>query len=685
MGISGLIPLLREAQRPGHVKEFAGQTVGVDSYIWLYKGAFACASDLALGQPTTKYVSFFMARAHMLRHHGVEPLFVFDGGPLPSKLVTELERQRNRTERRQAAITLWNQQKRKQAFEMFQRCVEVTPLMAKAVIEQLKLEGFRYIVAPYEADAQLAYLDAHGLISAAISEDSDLIVFGCRNIIFKLDQYGEAVVFDRKRMFDAKAVDIQGWSSAQVRRMCILSGCDYVNSVPGVGLKKAHRYVARSHDLPAAVALMRADKLPVPEGYEADVVRADLTFVYQRVYDPRTKAMACVSSSSPSPSSSSVSGGREAEGTPRVPLEDMPFIGPALDPHIAHGIALADLDPVSHLPFDTLKPPQPSTSSTSSTSSLPPAVALLPAKPVPKSAPVGRVRNLQSFWKSPKPSTAVASRPSRAQQQPVDAAAAADPNEVCVKFRNNDQSSELVSTTQQSRFFSATKPPAAVAKDENEDESQPQSLASTQVVEDPGAAAAVADSPLPLPTTHLPAVAESQCSTVVEDSSATSDTVIPAARPHGTGDAHAISLFGQFMYKPDDIPDFARSPVYEKEARIRRHGTSSTAVASAAAAVVTRSRSSLLNRLPTNRTPLLPTIDNLPIDSPAASLPSPLSAKRKPKPAASLIDDVKKFRYLGTSSDTTPLRSRSLLLVAVDHDDIVDSSASDRENLPLAL
>ncbi|KAJ2341665.1 hypothetical protein GGH91_003775, partial [Coemansia sp. RSA 2671] len=98
----------------------------------------------------------------MLRHHGIDPLFVFDGGPLPSKLHTELERQRNRQERRQAAIKLWNQSKRKQAYELFQRCVEVTPAMAKAVIEVLGREGFRCLVAPYEADAQLAFLERVG-------------------------------------------------------------------------------------------------------------------------------------------------------------------------------------------------------------------------------------------------------------------------------------------------------------------------------------------------------------------------------------------------------------------------------------------------------------------------------------------------------------------------------------------
>lgn len=55
MGIQGLLPLLRSIQVTTHIKEYAGKVVGVDAYVWLHRGAFACAYDLALGNPTTKY------------------------------------------------------------------------------------------------------------------------------------------------------------------------------------------------------------------------------------------------------------------------------------------------------------------------------------------------------------------------------------------------------------------------------------------------------------------------------------------------------------------------------------------------------------------------------------------------------------------------------------------------------
>jgi 5'-3' exonuclease len=46
----------------------------------------------------------------------------------------------------------------------------------------LRGRHIEYIVAPYEADAQLAYLDKKNIIAAIITEDSDLIVYGCKRV-----------------------------------------------------------------------------------------------------------------------------------------------------------------------------------------------------------------------------------------------------------------------------------------------------------------------------------------------------------------------------------------------------------------------------------------------------------------------------------------------------------------------
>lgn len=48
-----------------------------------------------------------------------------------------------------------------------------------------------YIVAPYEADAQLAYMYLSGRCSLVITEDSDLLAFGVKKCLFKMDANGD--------------------------------------------------------------------------------------------------------------------------------------------------------------------------------------------------------------------------------------------------------------------------------------------------------------------------------------------------------------------------------------------------------------------------------------------------------------------------------------------------------------
>jgi len=65
--------------------------------------------------------------------------------------------------------------------------IDVSPDIAYKLIEELKNRGIKFIIAPYEADAQLAYLSRKGIVDIIITEDSDLLAFGAKKILYKLD------------------------------------------------------------------------------------------------------------------------------------------------------------------------------------------------------------------------------------------------------------------------------------------------------------------------------------------------------------------------------------------------------------------------------------------------------------------------------------------------------------------
>lgn len=52
MGVSGLLPALRDVTRPVHVSEYRGQAVAVDAYCWLHRGSYSCAREMCEGLPT---------------------------------------------------------------------------------------------------------------------------------------------------------------------------------------------------------------------------------------------------------------------------------------------------------------------------------------------------------------------------------------------------------------------------------------------------------------------------------------------------------------------------------------------------------------------------------------------------------------------------------------------------------
>jgi exonuclease 1 len=160
-------------------------------------------------------------------------------------------------------------------------------------LQALRAEGIPYVVAPYEADAQLAYLERVGIVDGIITEDSDLLVFGCKNVYFKLnDVEGIVTAISRDDFGKVTECSLRGWTDAQFRAMAILSGCDYLPSIPGVGLKTAWTFL-RKHRTPENVvrALRLEGKKKVPQGYLEAFMVTEKVFLYQRVYDPLTEML----------------------------------------------------------------------------------------------------------------------------------------------------------------------------------------------------------------------------------------------------------------------------------------------------------------------------------------------------------------------------------------------------------
>lgn len=74
---------------------------------------------------------------------------------------------------------------------------------------------------------------------------SNALIFSQIQIIYKMDKYGQGVEFQYSRLPRNKDLSFAGFTKQMVLEMCILSGCDYLQSLPGMGLKRAHALIKK--------------------------------------------------------------------------------------------------------------------------------------------------------------------------------------------------------------------------------------------------------------------------------------------------------------------------------------------------------------------------------------------------------------------------------------------------------
>lgn len=389
MGIAGLLPMLKSITTPTHLSAFANQSVAIDAYCWLHRAARACTGDLFSGRPTSMFVDQCMNMIKVLRDHAIEPILVFDGASLPMKRHKELERRQTREQaktRVKELLTAGVQTVDSQVVALQSKSLDITPEMAHQLILELKLHGIHFIVAPYEADAQLAYLCRTGMASAVLTEDSDLLLFECPVVLFKTDyracraeviRAGDLVKVPDLAPLLKKTFTTKGSLSnhsafmALFRQVCILAGCDYLPSLPRIGIKTALKHVClyyndnRGGGVGAGggdgvndgmslvlASIASVSGTPLPPDYEHSFILAELTFRHQLVYDPCLDKIVHLT---PLPEDEV-----EREGSIYALIHDWSFVGQWKEDNIAKHIATGLVHPETHRPFVVIEaPPSP--------------------------------------------------------------------------------------------------------------------------------------------------------------------------------------------------------------------------------------------------------------------------------------------------------------------------------------
>jgi exonuclease 1 len=211
-----------------------------------------------------------MTMLNLLAKHNITPIMVFDGEPLPSKSICNNKRHKLRTHNKALARSASEMGDTTLASTLYQRAISVTKEMINDLINALIDVNIQYIVAPYEADAQLAYLSRNKLVDIIITEDSDCIVYGCRSILYKLDREGYGDMIHRSDLGSNEGLTFTHWKDEQFKLFCTLAGCDYVTKIKGLGIKTAHRIVCRGKTYSMVLSILR-DEYKIDDEYALEV------------------------------------------------------------------------------------------------------------------------------------------------------------------------------------------------------------------------------------------------------------------------------------------------------------------------------------------------------------------------------------------------------------------------------
>ncbi|XP_043276966.1 flap endonuclease 1 [Venturia canescens] len=291
MGILGLSKIIADLA-PGAIKEkelkhYFGRKVAIDASMCLYQFLIAVRSEGAQltsadGETTSHLMGTFY-RTIRLVENGIKPVYVFDGKP-PNLKGGELAKRAERRDEAQKALQVAEEAGNVEDIEKFnRRLVKVTSTHADEAKQLLTLMGIPFVNAPCEAEAQCAALVKAGKVYAVATEDMDALTFGS-NVLLRHLTFSEARKMPVQEFHYDKVLQDMELSRNEFIDFCIMLGCDYTNSIKGIGPKRAIELIKAHRSLEKIIENLDTKKYPIPEDWNYKQARE--LFTNPEVIDP---------------------------------------------------------------------------------------------------------------------------------------------------------------------------------------------------------------------------------------------------------------------------------------------------------------------------------------------------------------------------------------------------------------
>lgn len=270
MGIKQLSKLLKENSMKG-IKErplvyYSSKRVAIDASMSIYQFLIAVRSDgsvLGSGDTTTSHLVGLFYRTIRMVELGITPVYVFDGVP-PEVKMKELGK---RNERRAMADKEYKDASEagdKRLMEMYdKRKTKVTGIHVEECKKLLELMGIPFETAPSEAEAYCALLCKKRVVYGVATEDMDSLTFGSpvvlRNFNGTRSKKLPVVEYNLRQLLEDLSLEQDEFVD-----LCILLGCDYCDTLKGIGPKKALGLIKKHRSIER---ILQEENLETPDGW----------------------------------------------------------------------------------------------------------------------------------------------------------------------------------------------------------------------------------------------------------------------------------------------------------------------------------------------------------------------------------------------------------------------------------
>ncbi|WVY97953.1 hypothetical protein V8G54_030104, partial [Vigna mungo] len=289
MGIKGLTKLLSD-NAPKSMKEnkfesYFGRKIAVDASMSIYQFLIVVGrsgTEMLTNEAgeVTSHLQGMFSRTIRLLEAGMKPVYVFDGKPPDLKkqeLAKRYSKRADATEDLSEALESAN----KEDIEKFsKRTVKVTKQHNDDCKRLLRLMGVPVVEAPSEAEAQCAALCKAGKASsylllityvlafvyAVASEDMDSLTFGAPKFLRHLmDPSSKKIPVMEFEI--AKILEGLNLTMDQFIDVCILSGCDYCDSIRGIGGQTALKLIREHGSIENMLENINKERYQIPDNW----------------------------------------------------------------------------------------------------------------------------------------------------------------------------------------------------------------------------------------------------------------------------------------------------------------------------------------------------------------------------------------------------------------------------------